>query len=79
MARNSADQAEHKRAQGLAVLTFICLGAGVYWLGGLLDALPRGAVRDLLQFSLYVAASFAVLALRPLTDFYQAAIARQRR
>lgn len=79
MASNSAEQAEHKRAQGLAVLTFICLGVAVYWLGGLFDALPRGAVRDLLQFSLYAAASFAVLALRPLTEFYESMFARHRR
>ena len=79
MASNSPEQAEHKRAQGLAVLTFICLGVAVYWLGGLFDSLPRGVVRDLLQFSLYAAASFAVLALRPLTEFYESVIARHRR
>lgn len=79
MAGYSTEQAEHRRAQGLAVLTFICLGAVVYWLGGLLDALPRGAVRDLLQFSLYAAASFAVLALRPLTEFYESVMTRHGR
>lgn len=77
--KREAEKAEFKRAQGLAVVTFICMGVVVYWLTKSIDSLQGGTTKDLLRLALYVAAFFAVLTVRPLTDFYQSAFARHRR
>lgn len=73
------EKADSKRAQGLAIATFVCMGIAVYWLTKSIDSLQGGTIKDLLRLALYVAAFFAVFTIRPMTDFYQSAIARHRR
>ena len=77
--KREAEKVAFQRAQGLAVVTFICMGIVVYWLTKSIDSLQGGTIKDLLRFGLYIAAFFAVFTVRPMTDFYQAAIARYRR
>lgn len=73
------EKAELRHAQSLAIITFICIGVAVYWLDGLISAMHKGALRDVLNGALYIAAFFAVFTIGPMTDFYYSRISRHRR
>ena len=73
------EKSERNHAQTLAIITFICVVAGVYGLESWISSVTRGSLRDILQLALYVAAFFAVFTIGPMTDFYQRQIAKRRR